>query len=82
MNEELTDITRVERFKKWAKENLLGLAGVAIMAGSLIMGIIIAARGAIKTGAKAVGKFGKAVDEIGKFRSSIKFNWKDHFIGS
>ena len=38
INEELTDITRLERFKKWAKENMLEIAGVTIMAGSLITG--------------------------------------------
>ena len=66
INEELTDITRLERFKKWAKENMLEIAGVTIMAGSLITGIIIAARGAIKAGAKATGKFAKALTEVGK----------------
>ena len=35
-----TRLTRLERFKKWAKGNLLALSGVAIMAGSLITAIV------------------------------------------
>ena len=61
-----TDLTRLERLKKWAKKNLVGLTGVAIMAGSLITTIVIAARGAIKAGAKATGKFAKALAEVSK----------------
>ena len=60
------DLTRLERFKEWAKKNLVGLRGVAIMAASLITSIIAITRSVVKKGAKAVSAFGKALAEVSK----------------
>ena len=55
------DLTRLERFKKWARENLLVTSGIAIMGGTLITSIIALARGAVKLGAKGASAFGKSL---------------------
>ena len=65
-NAEESDLGRLERFKKWAKENLLGLSAVAISVAGIITAIVIRARNALKQGAKAVGNLGKAIANIGK----------------
>ena len=63
---EESDIGRFEKFKKWSKENLLGLSAVAISVAGILTTIIIGGRNALKQGAKAVGKLGKAISNIGK----------------
>ena len=63
---EESDIGRLERFKKWSKENLLGLSAVAISVAGILTTIIIGARNALKSGAKAVGNLGKSLVNIGK----------------
>ncbi len=59
-------LTRFERFKKWAKENIAGVSAVAISIAGIITMIVIAGRSAVKKGAKAVGQFGKALTNIAK----------------
>ena len=63
---EESDLGRLERLKKWAKENLLGLSAVAISVAGIITTIIVSARNTLKQGAKAVGNLGKAIVNIGK----------------
>ncbi len=58
---ERNDLTRSERFKKWAKENIAGVSAVAISIAGIITTIVIAGRSAVKKGAKAVGQFGNAL---------------------
>ena len=53
------DLTRFERFKKWAKENIAGVSAVALSIAGIITTIVVAGRSAVKKGAKAVGQFGK-----------------------
>ncbi len=53
------DLTRFERFKKWTKENLVGVSAVAISVAGIITTVVISGRNAVKKGAKAVGQFGK-----------------------
>ena len=50
------DLTRFERFKKWAKENLVGVSAVSV--AGIITTVVISGRNAVKKGAKAVGQFG------------------------
>ena len=68
LNEETdeSDLGRFERFKKWAKENLLGLSAVSISIAGILTTIIIGARNALTSGAKAVGKLGKSIANIAK----------------
>ena len=47
------DLTRFERFKKWAKENITGVSAVAISIAGIIMTIVIAGMSAVKKGAKS-----------------------------
>ena len=46
------DLTRLERFKKWAKENIAGVSAVAISIAGIIMTIVIAGRSAVKKAQK------------------------------
>ncbi len=63
---ERNDLTRFERFKKWAKENLVGVSAVAISVAGIITTVVISGRNAVKKGAKAVGQFGKALANLAK----------------
>ena len=60
------DLTRFERFKKWAKENLVGVSAVAISVAGIITTAVVAGRNAVKKGTKAVGQFGKALANLAK----------------
>ena len=69
MIEEETDanhLTRFERFKKWAKENITGVSAVAISVAGVVTAAVMAGRNAAKKGAKAVGQFGKALTNLAK----------------
>ena len=46
------DLTRLERFKQWARRNLLGLSGLAIVVTSAITAVILVTRQALKKTAK------------------------------
>ncbi len=63
---ERNDLTRFERFKKWAKENLVGVSAVAISVAGIVTAVVMAGRNAAKKGAKAVGQFGKALANLAK----------------
>ena len=63
---ERNDLTRFERFKRWAKENLVGVSAVAISIAGIITTVVISGRNAVKKGAKAVGQFGKALANLAK----------------
>ncbi len=60
------DLTRFERFKKWVKENLVGVSAVAISVAGIITTVVISGRNAVKKGAKAVSQFGKALANLAK----------------
>ncbi len=60
------NLTRFERFKRWAKENLVGVSAVAISVAGVITTAVVAGRNAVKKGAKAVGQFGKALANLAK----------------
>ena len=47
------DISRLRRFTNWAKENLLALSAVAISVAGIITTVVIAGRGAVRSGARA-----------------------------
>ncbi len=60
------DLSRFERFKRWAKENLISVSAVAISVAGIITTAVVAGRNAVKKGAKAVGQFGKALANLAK----------------
>ena len=61
-----SDLGRLERFKEWAKENLLGLSAIGIAVAGIITTIVMGAKNALRQGAKAVGNFAKGIANIGK----------------
>ena len=65
------DISRLQKFKKWAKENIVGLSALAVSIAGIITTIIIGARKAIISGAQATGKFAKALYNLGKNLGSL-----------
>ena len=60
------DISRLQRFKKWAKGNIAGLSVLAISIAGIITTIVVGARAAVLKSAQATSKFGKAVANLGK----------------
>ena len=58
------DISRLRRFTNWAKENLLALSAVAISAAGIITTVVIAGRGAVRSGARATKKFASGLAKV------------------
>jgi hypothetical protein len=63
---EINDLTRFERFKKWAKENIFVISAVAISVAGIITTIIMGARSVAKEGARATSKFAKAIANLAR----------------
>ena len=61
---ENNDLTRFERFKRWAKRNLGGISVVAISVAGIITTIVMGARNALKRGASATSKLAKTLGKI------------------
>ena len=61
---EINDLTRFERFKKWARENIIGISAVAISVAGIITTIIMGARSVAKKGVRATSKFAKAMANL------------------
>ena len=61
---EAKNLSKFEKFKKWSKENLLGLSAVAVSVAGIITTIVIAARSAVKAGARATKKFAKGLAKV------------------
>ena len=68
INDEIStsDLGRLERFKEWAKNNLIGLSAIAITIAGIVTTVVIAGRKAVKQAARATGKLAKALVNIGK----------------
>ena len=58
------DLTRFERFKRWAKKDLGGISIVAISVAGITATIVMGARNAVKRGARATSKFAKTLAKI------------------
>ena len=61
-----SDLGKLERFKEWARNNLIGLSAIAITIAGIVTTVVIAGRKAVKSAAKATGKLAKALVNIGK----------------
>ena len=61
-----SDLGRLEMFKEWAKNNLVGLSAIAITIAGIVTTVVIAGRKAVKQAARATGKLAKALVNIGK----------------
>ena len=68
INDEIqeNDLSKLERFKQWARENLIGFSAIAISIAGIITTVVIAGRKAVKETAKGVGKVAKALFNLGK----------------
>ena len=62
---------RLQRLKKWAKENMVGLSALAVSIAGIITTIIVGARKPILRGAQATRKFAKALYNLGKKLGSL-----------
>ena len=60
------DLSRLERFKEWAKKNLVGISAIAITIAGIATTVIIAGRNAVKATTKATGRLAKALVNLGK----------------
>ena len=60
------DLSKLERFKQWARENLIGFSAIAISIAGIITTVVIAGRKAVKETAKGVGRVAKALFNLGK----------------
>ena len=60
------DITRLQKFKEWAKKNVVAISGLAIGIAGLIKTIILRARKVVQKGAQKTSEFSKAVANLGK----------------
>ena len=63
---DVNDLTRLEKFKKWARENVVGVSAIAISVAGIVTAAVMGARTAIKKGGKALGKFAKGVSKVFK----------------
>ena len=61
-----SDLGKLERFKEWARNNLIGLSAIAITIAGIVTTVVIAGRKAVKSAARATGKLAKALVNIGK----------------
>ena len=68
INDEIqtNDLSRLEKFKEWAKRNLVGISAIAITIAVIATTVIIAGRSAVKAAGKATGKLAKALVNLGK----------------
>ena len=57
-------LTRFERFKKWARENLGGISVIAISVAGIITTIVMGMKTVAVRGAKAASKFGKFLAKL------------------
>ncbi len=74
-------LTRFERFKKWAKENLVGVSAVAISVAGIVTTVVMTGRKALKKAAKPLGNFGKALPNLAK-KARPKYFGSDTYLGS
>ena len=61
---ENNSLTRFERFKKWARENLGGISVIAISVAGIITTIVMGMKTVVVRGAKAASKFGKFLAKL------------------
>ena len=52
--------SKLQKFKKWAKENLAGLITAVIAVAGIITTVVVGARKAVLQGTQATSKFAKA----------------------
>lgn len=60
------DLGKLEKFKEFAKRNIVGLSAVAITIAGVITTIVVAAKNAVKKGANFTKKLAKKIYELGK----------------
>ncbi len=72
-------MTRFERFKKWAKENIAGVSAVTISVAGIITTVVMAGRKVVKQGMQVIGKFGKVVANLAKKAGPRHSHYPKHF---
>ena len=61
-----SDPVKLEKFKKWARENVVGVSAIAISVAGIVTAAVMGARNTVKKGGKALGKFAKGVSKVFK----------------
>ena len=61
---DVNDLTRLERFKKWARKNIVGVSAISISITGIVTAAVMGARSVVKKGGKALGKFAKGVSKV------------------
>ena len=63
---DVNDLTRLERFKNWARENIVGVSAIAISVAGIVTAAVMGARNTVEKGSKALGKFAKGISNVFK----------------
>ena len=63
---DVNDLTRLEKFKKWARENVVVVSAIAISVAGIVTAAVMGARTTIKKGGRALGKFANGVSKVFK----------------
>ena len=63
---EESDLGRLERFKRWARENLLGLSAIAITIAGIVTTVVLTGRKTVKQVGGVTKKLAKALVNVGK----------------
>ena len=63
---DVNDLTRIEKFKKWVRENVVGVSAIAISIAGIVTTVVMSARSVVKKGGKALSKFAKCVSKVFK----------------
>ena len=63
---DVNDLTRFEKCKKWARENVVGVSAIVISIAGIVTAAVMGVRTTIKKGGKALGKFAKGVSKVFK----------------
>ena len=63
---DVNDLTRLEIFKKWARENIVGVSAIVLSVAGILITAIMGGRNTVKKGGKALGKFAKGISKVFK----------------
>ena len=68
---DVNDLTRLEKFKKWARENVVGVSAIAISIAGIVTTAVIGARSVVKKGGKGGKKLGPLFSALGTLLSKM-----------
>ena len=63
---EISDLLKFKRFKRWVRENIVGLSAVTISIAGIITAAVMSGKIAVKKRGRALKIFGKSTYNVGK----------------